>query len=81
MVRRVTSLSGLGQPEAMMNAFKSWSTRGLQEEGLVELVERGGRVWSRHGSTRYLWNHGAVEAACAYVRDQGSRSRQGGLAK
>ncbi len=25
------------------------------------------RVWSRHGSTRYLWKDADVEGACVYV--------------
>jgi REP element-mobilizing transposase RayT len=60
-------LSGPGEPESMMNALKSWSTRRLREE---QLVPSGDRVWSRHGSTRYLWGMNAVAAACAYVQNQ-----------
>ena len=67
-------LAGPCAPELMMTSFKSWSTRRLQEEGLLP---RGQRVWSRHGSTRYLWNHRAVEAACRYVRDQSGEGERG----
>ena len=56
--------SGQCRPEGMMTAFKAWSTRRLREAGLVS-SER--KVWSRHGSTRYLWNECAVEEACLYT--------------
>ena len=69
-------LSGPCAPEPMMTAFKSWSTRRLQEGGLAP---RGQRVWSRHGSTRYLWSPCAVEAACAYVRDQSGEGERRGV--
>lgn len=52
------------RPERIMNAFKSWATRALRERGLVEAKAR---VWSRHGSTRYLWDAAAVHDACVYV--------------
>lgn len=56
-------------PERAMNAFKSWSTRRLVEAGLLE---QNVRPWSRHGSTKWLWTPGDVDAACEYVAlDQG----------
>ena len=39
-------------PERTMTAFKSWATRGLDEAGR----RPDGRVWARHGSTRWLWD-------------------------
>jgi REP element-mobilizing transposase RayT len=53
-------------PEHVMNAFKSWATRRLREAGLIA---NEGKVWSRHGSTRWLWTEEQVGAACAYVID------------
>ena len=53
-------------PERAMNAFKSWCTRRAVEAGLVP---RRARVWSRHGSTRYLWDRTSVESACRYVTE------------
>ncbi|MEQ8849023.1 hypothetical protein, partial [Botrimarina sp.] len=53
-------------PERVMNDFKSWATRRLRDSGLVD---RSAKVWSRHGSTRYLWDKRAVEAACCYVAE------------
>ncbi len=52
------------KPELMMNAFKSYATRRLREQGLTCADEK---VWSRHGSTRYLWTEEHVEMAANYV--------------
>jgi REP element-mobilizing transposase RayT len=51
-------------PELVLNAFKTWCTRQLRDDGLAPA---NGRVWARHGSTRYLWQESAVEAAVWYV--------------
>lgn len=50
--------------ERMMNSFKAYSTRALREAGLVGDTRK---VWSRHGSTRYLWNDEHLAAAVDYV--------------
>jgi REP element-mobilizing transposase RayT len=52
------------RPERVMLAFKSWATRALRQ---AELVATTSRVWSRHGSTVYLWTEADVESAYAYV--------------
>ena len=52
------------RPELVMTSFKSWSTRRLREAGLAAA---DGRVWSRHGSTRYLWTPKAIEDASLYT--------------
>jgi REP element-mobilizing transposase RayT len=51
-------------PKAMMNAFKANATRELREAGLVEA---GQKVWSRGGSTRYLWKPNQLERAIDYT--------------
>jgi REP element-mobilizing transposase RayT len=51
-------------PELTMNAFKAWSTRRLREAGLLESRER---LWSRHGSTPYLWFDRDVSSASLYA--------------
>ena len=51
-------------PELVMNSFKSWATRGLVEQGHFA---QGHRVWSRHGSTIYLWTAQAVAEKIDYV--------------
>lgn len=60
-------LSGPCPPEQMMRTLKAWSSRRLREAGLMAIDHK---VWSRHGSTRYLWRQSAVAAACAYTLNQ-----------
>jgi len=57
-------VSGAATPERMMNDFKSWGTRRLREQGLVS---GDATTWTRHGSTRYLWDEDSVHAACDYT--------------
>lgn len=38
-------------PEKVMNSFKAWGTRRMVESGAAV---QGIKVWSRHGSTRWL---------------------------
>ena len=52
------------QPEQVMNSLKSWATRRMREQGLWPSEDT---PWSRHGSTRYLWNEESVQRACTYV--------------
>jgi REP element-mobilizing transposase RayT len=59
-------VSAQGPPEPVMNSFKSWATRRLIEAGLFD---RGAKVWSRHGSTVYLFTQDKVAEKCRYVRD------------
>lgn len=54
-------------PERAMNAFKSWSTRRIRES--LE-SRRESRLWTRHGSTRWLWDRNALDGAVVYVRDR-----------
>ncbi len=54
-------------PEEMMRQFKSWSTRRLRDAGNADAIAR---LWTRHGSTRYLWNTRAVEGATRYVSER-----------
>jgi REP element-mobilizing transposase RayT len=54
-------------PEKVMNDFKTYASRKLNELGL----DRPGRKrWTRHGSTRYLAKHESVSAAIRYVVDE-----------
>ena len=57
-------VSGEAKPEVMMTAFKSWATRRLREAGLAKPDEK---LWTRHGSTRYLWDNDSVVAAGRYT--------------
>jgi hypothetical protein len=51
-------------PNPVMRAFKANATRELREMGLIQT---GQRVWSRGGSTRYLWKPQNVERAVNYT--------------
>ncbi len=61
-----TVVSAKQQPEFVMNAFKAWATRRLIDAGEFE---RGACVWSRHGSTVYLFKEDKVAEKCRYVMD------------
>ncbi len=52
------------KPELIMNSFKSYATRKLRES---KQISKTAKVWSRHGSTRYLWNERHIEVAVDYV--------------
>ena len=54
-------------PERVMNDFKSYGTRGLRTAGLVA-ADRP--VWSRHGSTEYLFEADEVRRAVRYVWEE-----------
>ncbi|MFI4917104.1 MAG: transposase [Phycisphaerales bacterium JB060] len=51
-------------PEEVIRQLKSWSTRALRSNS-----HAGGDrpVWTRHGSTRYLWDADSVARAVRYV--------------
>ncbi len=53
-------------PERVMIDFKSYATRRMVEQGLFPPETK---AWTRHGSTRYLWNEHAVDAAGKYVME------------
>lgn len=57
-------VSGSQSPEATMLAFKSWTTRRLRT---LALVAPDHRLWTRHGSTRYVWNESEAERVWHYV--------------
>ncbi len=56
-----------GAPDRAMNAFKSWSTRKVRE---TFANRRESRLWTRHGSTRWLWDRNDLDGAVVYVRDR-----------
>lgn len=51
-------------PERAMNDFKAYGTRRLRERGLLGEDEP---LWTRHGSTKYLWNTADIATAVQYV--------------
>ena len=52
------------RPENVMNAFKSYASRGLNRLGIDG---PGRKRWARHGSTRWLWKDEDVQEAIRYV--------------
>ena len=52
------------KPDIIMNAFKANATRELREAGLISPEQK---IWSRGGSTRYLWKPAHVDGAVDYV--------------
>ena len=52
------------RPEPILTAFKAYSTRCLRAEALIDC---NSRMWSRHGSTVYLWKERDVSEAMDYV--------------
>jgi REP element-mobilizing transposase RayT len=57
-------VSSSSKPEPIMTAFKAYSTRRLRIDGLIG---REDKVWSRHGSTKYIWTEPSVRNAIEYV--------------
>ena len=57
-------VANAGAPERIMDSFKAYATRALRSSGLAMSDQS---VWSRHGSTRYLWAEEHVAAAVEYV--------------
>ena len=54
-------------PESALGQLKAWATRRLREAGLAAPHQK---IWTEHGSTRYLWDQASVAAAIAYVTDE-----------
>src|SRR5205807_338459 len=48
----IVVVAAISKPEIVMNAFKAYATRALRAADLLGADEP---VWSRGGSTRYLW--------------------------
>ena len=57
------------RPERVLNDFKAYATRGVRTASLIAADHK---VWSRHGSTEYLFEEDDVRRAVRYaVQDQG----------
>jgi REP element-mobilizing transposase RayT len=59
-------VSGNTSPERMMNDFKTYASRRLNQSR-CDPVDC--RRWTRHGSTRYLWTDEHLHGATRYVVD------------
>jgi len=53
-------------PERVLSQLKAYATRELRAAGM----DRRSRVWTEHGSTRYLKTRGSLNAAIRYVENQ-----------
>ena len=62
-VHVVVSAAGT-KPEKVMSQLKAWCTRRLRDSGTVTPDQP---LWTRHGSTRYLWDETSVAGAIRYV--------------
>ncbi len=60
-------------PESVMQLFKSWATRRLRESGTIRA---DAPLWTRHGSTRYIWNNSGLHEAIDYVLNQQDNPRR-----
>jgi len=49
-----------------MSQFKAWTTRRLRGRGIVGV---GDRVWTEHGSTRWVNSDDSLAAAVDYVEN------------
>ena len=56
-------------PARVLSACKAAGTLSLVEAGSLA---QDGRLWTRHGSTRWLWTEADVAAASDYVMNQQS---------
>ena len=59
-----TVITAESKPEPIVTAFKANATRILRDHALIAPDHK---VWSRGGSTRYLWKEDHVQKAIDYV--------------
>lgn len=60
--------------EKTLADLKAWATRALREAGLAGDTQK---IWTRHGSTRHLFDYGGLEKAVDYVaRHQDMKGEQ-----
>jgi len=52
-------------PELVMNQFKSWCSRRLNEQGGASRI----RWWTRHGSTKWINDETYLLNAIRYVKE------------
>ena len=60
----VVLAAGEQKPEPVMTTLKTWASRALRGGGLAGPDRK---LWSRHGSTEYLWTERDVQATAWYV--------------
>jgi REP element-mobilizing transposase RayT len=57
-------VAGAATPEKMMTDFKAYASRRLTEAGFEN---RDRKRWTRHGSTKYIWDDAYLSRALHYV--------------
>jgi len=60
-------LSARVEPEKIMNDFKAYSSRALNKSGLDKQIHKR---WTKHGSTKYLWEPIMIVPAINYVVEE-----------
>jgi len=61
-------------PERALGQFKAWATRRLRQ---ARLVDARARVWTHHGSTRWINDTRSLNRAISYVREGQDGERYG----
>jgi REP element-mobilizing transposase RayT len=54
-------------PENVMRLLKAKATMRLRKAGFVGAEEK---IWTQHGSTKYLFDEESFQTVCEYVREQ-----------
>ena len=54
-------------PEKVLNDLKAYATRNLRRKKAFAAQTS---IWSRHGSTRYLWDESSVYEKCHYTLEE-----------
>lgn len=65
-VHIVVNCGGRSSPERAMSQLKARATLALRDARLVEPTDK---LWTRHGSTRWINHEAGLSAAIAYVND------------
>jgi len=60
-------------PESVIKLFKAKATMRLRKGGFVGAEEK---IWTQHGSTKYLFDERAFQTVCEYVRTQQNSPEQ-----
>ena len=68
-------VSAEAAPKTVMNACKAWATRRMRQ---AELISDDTRVWTRHGSTRFVTTESSFRRVAEYIID-GQGADLGGL--
>ena len=66
-------VSAEAAPEKVMNDFKAYASRALTRAGFDHAKRKR---WSRHGSTKYLWQPEHVARAIVYVISEQGKPMQ-----